>query len=133
MSSPKTFCTVISCMDGRIQLPVNAYLQRHFGTPFVDTVTEAGPVGLLAHHPDSPLVESIFKRVEISLQAHASQGLAVAAHYDCAGNPVPDEVQRQQLLAVQAHLAQRYPEVEVIALWVGADWQVHPIHQKHPS
>ena len=42
------FCTAVNCMDGRVQKPVLEYLNRVWGSPFVDSVTTAGPVGLLA-------------------------------------------------------------------------------------
>jgi hypothetical protein len=42
------FCTAVTCMDGRVQLPVNAYLRERFGADFVDTITEPGPNAVLA-------------------------------------------------------------------------------------
>ena len=42
------FCTVINCMYGRVQLPVNKYLQKRFNVEFVDTITEAGPVFIIS-------------------------------------------------------------------------------------
>ena len=50
-----SFCTVISCIDGRVQLPVITYLQNRFGVKFVDNVTEAGPVGVLSVFPEFAL------------------------------------------------------------------------------
>jgi hypothetical protein len=85
-------------MDGRIQLPVIAYLQARFGAEYVDNVTEAGPAGVLIKHLESGNAESIFRRVDISIRAHASKGIAIVAHHDCAGNPVPDS---EQVLQIQ--------------------------------
>ena len=31
------FCTAVTCMDGRIQLPVIAYLQKRFNAEYVDS------------------------------------------------------------------------------------------------
>jgi hypothetical protein len=42
------FCTVINCMDGRVQLPVNKYLQKRFNVAYVDSITEAGPVRIIS-------------------------------------------------------------------------------------
>ena len=38
------FGTVINCMDGRTQLPVNEYLRREYGLDFIDTVNEQADV-----------------------------------------------------------------------------------------
>ena len=41
-----SFCTVVNCMDGRVQLPVIRYLQERFEVPYVDSITEVGPSGV---------------------------------------------------------------------------------------
>lgn len=119
-----SFCTVINCLDGRAQLPVIAYLQNRFGVEYVDVVTEAGPVGLLATRLESREAESIFRRVGISIQAHASKNLAIVAHYDCAGNPIPDSEQRQQLNICLEMLSNKYPQLEVVGLWLDSNWTI---------
>jgi hypothetical protein len=43
-----TFCTVVNCIDGRVQLPVIEFLKNRFGVDFVDCITEAAPVRILA-------------------------------------------------------------------------------------
>ena len=48
-----SFCTVVNCMDGRVQLPVIRYLQDRIEVLYVDSVTEPGPVRSLAE----PVVE----------------------------------------------------------------------------
>ena len=119
-----SFCTVINCIDGRIQLPVIAFLQNRFGVAYVDVVTEAGPVAVLALRPESGDAKSIFRRVEISIQAHLSKGIAIVAHHDCAGNPIPDSEQRQQLQTCLELLSKRYPQLEVVGLWLDEYWKV---------
>lgn len=119
-----SFCTAINCMDGRTQSLVIAYLQWHFGVDYVDMITAAGPVARLAEDPNGQETESLLKRVDISINAHDSHGLAIAGHYDCAGNPVADEVQKSQLRAARGYLQALYPGFEVLALWIGPDWIV---------
>ena len=119
-----SFCTVINCLDGRVQLPVFEYLKNEFEADYVDTITEAGPVAILVERQNTGLADSILQRVDISVNKHKSVGIAVAAHYDCAGNPVSEQKQKQQLdLAVQ-FLTQKYPDLCIIGLWVDSDWQV---------
>jgi hypothetical protein len=115
-----SFCTVINCMDGRVQLPVFTHLQKRFDVSYVDTVTDAGPVRLLASSPETNAAQSIHRRVQVSIDAHESTQIAVVAHDDCAGNPVEKSRQIEQLRAAVAAVAKRHPNLEVIGLWVDA-------------
>lgn len=114
-------------MDGRIQLPVVEFVRDHFGAPYVDMITEAGPVGVLALRPHSNVARAIFQRVEISIQAHGSTQLAVVAHHNCAGNPVSAREQAAQLVVCLKLLKRRYPQMERIGLWVDANWTVQAV------
>jgi len=120
------FCTAINCMDGRTQRPVIEYLEKWFGAQYVDTITEPGPVRVLAEGKPVAQLDSIMARLRISLEKHGSVGIAVVAHHDCAGNPLPREQQLVQLRAAVAFLRTRCPNVPVIGLWVGEDWRAVP-------
>ena len=122
-----SFFTAINCMDGRVQKPVIEYLTGRFGVDFIDTITEPGPVRILAEQMDPDLLRSIFRRVDVSIEKHASRGIAVVAHHDCAGNPYPASVQRDQLDKAVACVKSRYPEMPVIALWVDDSWSVSEV------
>jgi hypothetical protein len=116
-------------MDGRTQLPVNEYLRTRFKLDYIDTVTEPGPVKILAENLAA--VASIEQRVKISVEGHGSRVIAIVAHYDCAGNPVPKETQLLQLedslKLVRAWNFQVDDQVQCIGLWVNENWQVEPI------
>jgi len=120
-----TFGTAINCMDGRTQLPVNEYLRSRYQLDFIDTVTEPGPIKILAENQAG--VASIQQRVKISVEAHGSKLIAVVAHYDCAGNPVPKETQLEQLESALKTVRAWYNEVQCIGLWVNEKWQVEPV------
>jgi len=122
-----SFCTVINCMDGRVQLPVNEYLRRELSVDYVDTITEAGPVRILAQEQHSALADSILARVDISINKHKSEVVAVIAHYDCAGNPVEKDVQLEQLESAIKFLDDKYPDVKIFGLWVDFDWNIEQI------
>jgi hypothetical protein len=129
-----SFCTVINCMDGRVQLPVLEFMKKRFQVDFVDSVTEAGPVRLFANKPsaaasaaDERLRESVLSRVLVSTHAHASKALALVAHAECAGNPRPKSEQLAMLERALVSLRQHFPEIEVIALWLDADWKVQEL------
>ncbi len=121
------FCTVINCMDGRVQLPVIHYLQQRFGVEYVDTITEPGPCRILAERTNAALVQSILMRLNISVEKHGSQNLAVVGHHDCAGNPVNRDEQMQHLQQAIEFLRGQYAGMEIIGLWVDEQWQVEEI------
>ena len=132
-SGRREFCTVVNCMDGRVQDPVAAYCRKRFGVSFVDTVTEAGPSLLLSRRQGSEAARSILKKVKVSVAEHGSRGIAVVAHHDCAGYPAPMEEQVSSLLKTVSLLHENFGSVEVIALWVDEEWQVREVAARTPG
>ena len=102
------FCTVINCMDGRVQLPVIKYLQQRFNAEFVDSITEPGPNLILSEEKSTALLQSILERLKISIEHHKSVGIAVVGHHDCAGIPTPKDDQIVQLQKAVHLLHQKY-------------------------
>jgi len=119
-----SFCTVINCMDGRVQIPVINYLMDRFGVEYVDTVTEPGPNRIVGRGSNNALMDSICDRVKISVGHHGSVGLAIVAHHDCAGNPTSKPDQLEDLELAVKCLTERFSEVPVIGLWVDETWKV---------
>jgi hypothetical protein len=114
-------------MDGRVQRPVLDYLSSLFMADYVDQVTEAGPAGVLAADPESALSRSIYRRIDVSVNAHGSVGIGVVAHYDCAGNPKPEAQQKEDLRRSVDAIRARYPRKRVVALWVDRHWKVRQV------
>lgn len=119
-----SFGTVINCMDGRTQLPAQEFLKRRLEVDYIDTVTEAGPVRILAEEPESALTDSILSRVRISTDKHGSRCVAIVAHHDCAGNPAPEDEQRRQLDLAVRFIAAQCPGIRVLGLWINQTWSV---------
>ncbi len=122
-----TFATVVTCMDGRIQLPIIHDLQRRLGVRYVDLITEVGPVGQLADSDDPNLLESVLQKIDISRTAHGSGVVAVVAHHDCAGNAVSSDLQQQQVHRTIQQLQSRQPAMRYVGLWVDEHWTVQEI------
>ena len=122
-----SFCTVINCIDGRVQLPVIRYLQKRFDAEYVDSITEPGPNLILAKQTNIDIVESVFNRLKISIEKHVSVGIAVAAHHDCAANPANEQDQAEHTLDAVKCIKLRYPDIETIGLWINENWQVSEI------
>jgi hypothetical protein len=113
----ETFFTSIGCMDGRVQAPIEAYGQTKYHVLYPDTITEAGLVGLLANNPSQELLEAIKKKVLISVEKHHSKGIIVHGHQNCAGNPVEDELHKEQTITAAS----------VIRNFVSEDIEVKPV------
>lgn len=123
----RTFATAINCMDGRTQLPVNEYLRNRFKVGYIDTVTEPGPINILAENAPKELVESIKTRVDISVNKHGSKVVALVGHHDCAGNPVEKQIQLGQLDKAVKTVASWGFDVEIIKLYVDETWRVETV------
>ncbi len=122
-----TFATAINCMDGRAQLPVIAYLKSKYGVDYVDAITEPGPNRILAGNRDQIDLDSIRRRLEISVMKHGSKHVVIVGHHDCAGNPVDKETQLSQIAAaVETVKSWGFP-CEITGLWVDEQWKVHEV------
>ena len=121
------FCTAITCMDGRIQLPVITYLQQRFNAKYVDLITEAGINLVLLNQENSNLIKSIMEKIRISVEVHKSVSIAVVGHYDCAGNPASEVEQYKHTQDSINFIQKKYNQLEVIGLWVDENWKVKEI------
>ncbi len=120
------FATVLNCMDGRIQRPVADFLLDSFGARYLDTITAAGMVRHVAD--ETGRSATILGDVAVSRDRHGSTQIAITAHHDCAGNPVPATNQQEQLIRAAARLGEMHPDAEIVALWVDQSWAVHSVH-----
>jgi carbonic anhydrase len=116
MTSAGRFAAVITCMDGRIQTRTLDQVMTRFGVRYVDNITSTGAV----QHLDgsvTPTGEGLLRSLTVSSEAHGTNQVAVVAHSGCAGNPVPDSTQKDQLLRAKSVVSERFPEMDVIALF----------------
>jgi carbonic anhydrase len=116
MAGEGRFGAVITCMDGRIQTRTLDQVMTRFGVRYVDNITATGAV----QHLDgsvTPTGEGLLRSLTVSSEAHGTNQVAVVAHSGCAGNPVPDNTQKDQLLRAKSVVSERFPEMEVIALF----------------
>ena len=125
--SPAVFVTAVNCMDGRVQIPVIEWLKKQYNADYVDMITEPGPERLLAEGTDRHILDSIKKRIEISVNRHNSKVVAIIGHYDCAGNPVDKEIQLKQILDAVAYLKSWNFKIEVIGLQLDQNWQINKV------
>ena len=122
-----SFCTAINCIDGRVQVPVIDFLKKHFQVDYVDVVSEPAPSFILAEQTDQRAIESIFRRVDVSVSHHRSEGIAVVGHHDCAADPASRSEQLSDLRRAVVFLKRSWGELEVIGLWVDEESKVQRI------
>ena len=118
------FGTAINCMDGRAQLPVTNWMKGKYALDFIDMITEPGPDKMLAQGSPGQ-VESIKSRVLISVNAHGSETILIAAHHDCAGNPVSKEEHLGQVKqCVKILKSWKLPVKNIVGIWINDNWTV---------
>ena len=128
----ETFFTSIGCMDGRVQDPISEYGKKRYGVKYMDTITEAGIVGLLGNkNIDKDLLESVKKKILISLEKHHSKGIVIHGHQECAGNPIDETLHREQTMDAASVVRSFAPDdIEVMPVFVvrdGKNWVVEEL------
>jgi hypothetical protein len=122
-----SFATAINCMDGRTQIPVIDYIRKKYKVDYVDMITEPGPIRILAEKTDKPTLESIKRRVGISIGKHGSVHIVIVGHHDCAGNPVEKAIQLKQILESIWTVRSWGLRAETLGLWLDEEWVAHEV------
>ena len=90
------FATCLNCMDGRVQIPVIHWITQNYAVDYVDVITEAGMDKVLTDE-NYLNMDSILKKINISLKKHNSNNIFIVGHHDCGGNPVDDDTHKKQI------------------------------------
>jgi hypothetical protein len=115
------FATCLSCMDGRVTLPVIKFIREKHGVDFVDMITEAGMDGFLAR--SGPL-DGLLSKVDISFEKHQSTIAYIVGHSLCSGNSVEDDQHIQDVRAAIDRLRIFRDLPSLGGLFVSKDWKV---------
>ena len=121
----KKFVTAINCIDGRAQEPLINFIKGKFSADYIDLVTEAGPDGILSENKQCQIVESIKRRVLISVEKHNSKTLVIAGHHDCAGNPVSDDEHISEIKKAIENVNKWNLGVSIYGVWIDRNWKVN--------
>ena len=118
------FATLIGCIDGRIQIPLNTWIKKTYQVSYVDTITEPGVDGLAG---DPEHVQKIRNKAMISRDAHGSNLIVISGHHSCAANPgsAQDHIPQIRRWVELVHSWEW--NVKVVGVWVNKDWEVEPI------
>ena len=118
------FATSVSCMDGRIQIPLINWIKENFSVDYVDTITEPGIDKQVADNTDLELIKT---KVGISINKHESELIVVSGHYDCAWNPVSNEEHITQIKKGIEVISSWNLGVKVVGVWVDDTWKINTV------
>ncbi len=121
MKQSEVFCTSISCMDGRIQLPIIHWLKENHEASFVDTITEPGIDNLFTN---TDKIKEIKSKTLISVNKHGSKLVIVSGHNDCAGNPVSKSEHIDQIKHAVSVIESWKLPIKTIGAWVNQNWEL---------
>lgn len=119
------FATCLNCLDGRVQLPIIQWIKENYQVGYVDMITEAGMDGVLTN--EGANIEGILLKINISIDKHGSNIICVVGHYDCAGNPVDDEIHKKQICMAAQRLKELKSSCQIIGVWISDKWLVENI------
>ena len=118
------FATSVTCMDGRIQLPLAKWIKENYSVDYVDAITEPGIDKKIAENSE---LESIKTKIGISINAHKSGLIVVSGHHDCAGNPVSEDEHISQIRKGVDVISSWNLDAKVIGVWVDGSWNIVPV------
>ena len=112
--SEKSFATSLSCIDGRVQLPMINWIKKKYLVDYVDTITAPGIDKVISDND----VEAIKKSVMISVFNHKSSHIVISGHFGCAGNPVSDKKHFIQIKKSVEIVNSWNLNVDVVGIWI---------------
>jgi hypothetical protein len=116
-------------MDGRVQFPIINWMKKTCELDYIDMITEPGPENILLNG-SAQQKESIKNKILISVNNHGSQSIIVAAHDDCAGNPISkDEHIKQVKECINLIKSWKLPVVNVIGAWLDIEQNIELIKE----
>lgn len=140
MAIPDQFITVVSCIDGRIIVPLVSWLTTNFPGYNPDLLTEPGADGLLSEKKDwmyrdrKPTIAGILtsnahqhliNTIKFSIEKHQSECLIIVGHIGhngsvqgCGGNPGDEKQHDQDLLECVRLLKDKGMELPMMAILV---------------
>lgn len=88
-------------------------------------ITEPGIDGILP--ADCFEIDSVLRKVKISIERHGSKNIFIVGHNDCAGNQQSEEEHKKQICKAVEKLKDVEPFCKVTGLWVSKEWSAEKI------
>ena len=111
---------VVHCMDGRLQKPINDWLEDRFSPADYDRVSLAGGVFEL---------ETILKQVQLCYHRHKIRQVILINHENCAmyGDESTPERHAADLRKAQRKIKETFPALEVELYYLHLDGIFEPV------
>ncbi len=122
--SERKFATSVSCIDGRIQIPLAKWIKENFSVDYVDAITEPG---VDKNITKDSIIESVKTKARISIHAHKSELIVFSGHYECAANPVSAEEHIEFIKKGVEVISSWNLGAKVIGVWVDDSWNVNTV------
>ena len=119
----KSFATSLSCMDGRVQLPMINLIKEKYSVDFVDTITAPGIDKVISDGN----IESIKKSVMISVSNHKSSHIVISGHFGFAGNPVSEDEHLTHIKNSVELVKSWNLDADVVGVWIDENFIPHLI------
>ncbi len=120
------FVTLIDCIDGRTEDPLQKWIKSNYPIDYIDTITEPGPDKVVSEN-QAEKIEAIKSKVKISIEAHKSNMIFITGHHDCAGNPTTKENHINQIKKSAEIIKSWKFNATVLGLWINEKWAVEPV------
>ena len=118
------FATSVSCIDGRIQIPLAKWIKENYSVDYVDTITEPGVDKTIT---ENSVFESIKTKVSISINAHKSELIVFSGHYNCAANQVSNEEHIELIKKGIGVISSWNLGAKVVGVWVDDSWNINTV------
>ena len=114
--------TLLSCIDGRFQVPLTEYLLNKYNGYIVDKITFPGMDKIFSH--DFKNEQAFIKgSIDISF-SRGSKSIYIMGHSDCTGNILSDELHIIEVKNSVKALKKEYKGAKVIGLFIDLDYNV---------
>ena len=120
--SETSFATSLSCIDGRVQLPMINWIKEKYSVDFVDTITAPGIDKVIFDD-----AEFIKKSVMISISNHKSSHIIISGHFGCAGNSVSKEEHFIHIKKSVDIVTSWNLDADVVGVWIDENFVPHLI------
>jgi len=121
MIRTKNFGIAISCIDGRVQLPIIHWFRETYRVDYVDVITEPGVERLFS---DRNKAQQIRTKIIQSLNTNKARTIIISGHHDCEVNPISKKDHIAQIKNAIDTIKSWKLSVLVIGVWVNEDWEI---------
>ena len=116
---------MVNCMDGYRQIPVLNYAVKHYGVSDTCFLTTPRVSCLLNQNRDSRPAQELLQDLLVLMLENRVETIVLVARDNQENETV--QTQQSHLQGTVQFLAERYPGVDVVALWMDSRGEFHEV------